>query len=79
MNMFLTRLGANASAVVTGDVTQIDLKEKSNSGLVNAVEILKDLKGIEFVFFGKSDVVRHKLVADIIHAYEKSEKKEIRY
>jgi len=72
MKMFLTRMGANAKAIVTGDITQIDLKEKNNSGLVNAVNILKKIEGIKFVFFTKNDVVRHKLVAKIINAYEKS-------
>ncbi len=72
MKMFLTRMGTNSKAIVTGDITQIDLKEKSNSGLVNAIDILKNIGGIKFVFFTKKDVVRHKLVAKIINAYEKS-------
>ena len=77
MKMFLTRMGVNAKAIVTGDITQIDLKEKSNSGLVDAVNILKKIEGIKFVFFTKNDVVRHKLVSKIISAYEKSTKNKI--
>lgn len=71
MKMFLTRLGNNSKAIVTGDVTQIDLKENQQSGLIHAVNILKKIKGIGFVFFDKKDVVRHKLVAKIIEAYDK--------
>ncbi len=76
MKMFLTRLGANSRAIVTGDITQIDLKEKTNSGLVDAKNVLSKIDGIEFVYFSNKDVVRHKLVAKIIKAYEKREKKE---
>ena len=71
MKMFLTRLGANSKAIITGDITQIDLPSKSVSGLVQAKEILKDITGVGFVYFDKSDVVRHRLVKDIIDAYEK--------
>jgi phosphate starvation-inducible PhoH-like protein len=71
MKMFLTRLGANSKAIITGDITQIDLPSKSVSGLVQAKEILKDITGVGFAYFDKSDVVRHKLVKDIIDAYEK--------
>lgn len=71
MKMFLTRLGANSKAIVTGDVTQIDLPGKSVSGLVQAKEILSNIEGVGFVYFDKSDVVRHRLVKDIIDAYEK--------
>lgn len=74
MKMFLTRLGRNSKAVVTGDITQIDLKDKSNSGLIEALNILKGIKGIDFVYFDKNDVVRHKLVSKIINAYEQSSK-----
>ncbi len=70
MKMFLTRLGANSKAIITGDITQIDLPMKSESGLIHANRILHNIKGIEFVFFDNRDVVRHKLVADIIRAYE---------
>ncbi len=71
MKMFLTRLGANSKAIITGDITQIDLPGKSVSGLVQAKEILSSIDGVGFVYFDKSDVVRHKLVKDIIDAYEK--------
>ena len=70
MKMFLTRLGDNARAVVTGDVTQIDLQPPSSSGLLSIPEILGGLEGVEFVYFNESDVVRHPLVARIIGAYE---------
>ena len=71
MKMFLTRLGVNSKAIITGDVTQIDLLKKEYSGLVQIQEILKNIRDISFVYFNKSDVVRHKLVKDIIDAYEK--------
>jgi phosphate starvation-inducible protein PhoH and related proteins len=71
MKMFLTRLGVNSKAIITGDITQIDLPSKTHSGLVQAKDILKDIDGVGFVYFDKSDVVRHKLVKDIINAYEK--------
>lgn len=71
MKMFLTRLGVNSKAIITGDITQIDLPGKSISGLIQAREILNNIEGVGFVYFDKSDVVRHKLVKDIIDAYEK--------
>lgn len=71
MKMFLTRLGPNSKAIITGDVTQIDLPRKDQSGLIQVEEILKNIDDISFVYFEKSDVVRHKLVKDIINAYEK--------
>ena len=71
MKMFLTRLGPNSKSIVTGDITQIDLPSFSQSGLVQVKEILKGIDGVGFVYFDKSDVVRHKLVKDIINAYEK--------
>jgi phosphate starvation-inducible PhoH-like protein len=71
MKMFLTRLGANSKAIITGDVTQIDLPKKAQSGLIQVQEILQGIDDISFVYFEKSDVVRHKLVKDIINAYEK--------
>lgn len=74
MKMFLTRLGANSKAIITGDITQIDLPSKTQSGLIQAKEILNGIEGVGFVYFEKSDVVRHKLVKDIINAYEKFEK-----
>lgn len=71
MKMFLTRLGPNSKAIITGDITQIDLPSYSQSGLVQVKEILSNVEGVGFVYFDKSDVVRHKLVKDIIDAYEK--------
>jgi phosphate starvation-inducible PhoH-like protein len=71
MKMFLTRLGPNSRAIITGDITQIDLPFKTVSGLVQIQEILKGIDGVTFVYFEKIDVVRHKLVKDIIDAYEK--------
>ena len=71
MKMFLTRMGFGSKAVVTGDVTQIDLSREQNSGLVEAADILDGIKGIEFVGFSKADVIRHPLVMKIIDAYEK--------
>ncbi|MBM2813403.1 MAG: Phosphate starvation-inducible protein PhoH-like protein [Ignavibacteria bacterium] len=70
MKMFLTRLGENSKAIVTGDITQIDLPDKNNSGLIQVQSILKEIDGIEFVYFSRNDVVRHRLVAEIIKAYE---------
>ncbi len=70
MKMFLTRLGPNSSAVVTGDITQIDLPPDKRSGLIDASERLKKVKEIQFVYFSRRDVVRHELVAKIIKAYE---------
>ncbi len=72
MKMFLTRIGYNSKAVVTGDITQIDLPEGKKSGLVEVRKILSPIKGIDFVYFSKEDVVRHQLVSDIIDAYEKN-------
>jgi phosphate starvation-inducible PhoH-like protein len=69
MKMFLTRLGANAKAVITGDITQIDLSDPNSSGLVAVKEILEGIDGIEFVTFGEEDVVRHRLVKRIIRAF----------
>ncbi len=71
MKMLLTRLGVNSKAIITGDITQIDLPSKTVSGLIKAHEILKGIDGVGFVYFDKTDVVRHKLVKDIIDAYEK--------
>ena len=71
MKMFLTRLGVSSKAIVTGDITQIDLPSKTRSGLVQAKEILQGIEGVGFVYFEKSDVVRHRLVKEIINAYEK--------
>ncbi len=71
MKMFLTRLGAGSKAIITGDQTQIDLPSRQQSGLIQIQQVLKDVQGIQFVYFNKGDVVRHKLVRDIIEAYEK--------
>jgi phosphate starvation-inducible protein PhoH and related proteins len=70
MKMFLTRIGFNSKAVITGDITQIDLPVGRMSGLIEAKDILQDIPGIKFAFFSKRDVVRHRLVQDIIKAYE---------
>jgi phosphate starvation-inducible PhoH-like protein len=76
MKMFLTRLGFSSKAVITGDVTQIDLPNGRISGLVEANEILEGIKGIQFVWFTRDDVIRHPLVQEIIDAYEKKESGE---
>jgi phosphate starvation-inducible PhoH-like protein len=73
MKMFLTRIGFSSKAVITGDITQIDLPTEKTSGLIESKNILQYIKGIEFVFFTKKDVVRHKLVQEIINAYEELE------
>ncbi len=71
MKMFLTRIGFNSKAVITGDVTQVDLPNDRSSGLVEAIRILRDINGIRFLHFTEVDVVRHRLVQEIIKAYEK--------
>lgn len=73
MKMFLTRMGENSRIVVTGDVTQIDLPKNVKSGLIDALDVLKDVEGIEIVRLSAKDVVRHELVTRIIQAYEKAE------
>ena len=73
MKMFLTRIGFNSTAVVTGDITQTDLPRDKKSGLRNVIDILKDEEGISFTFFKSRDVVRHPLVARILNAYERYE------
>jgi phosphate starvation-inducible PhoH-like protein len=70
MKMFLTRLGFNSKAVITGDVTQIDLPDSRRSGLVEAIEIVGKIEGISMVYFDEHDVVRHSLVQRIIKAYD---------
>jgi phosphate starvation-inducible PhoH-like protein len=70
MKMFLTRMGFNSKAVITGDVTQIDLPNARRSGLIEATDILKNVEGIAFVHFDETDVVRHHLVQRIVRAYE---------
>ncbi len=74
MKMFLTRIGYGSKAIITGDITQIDLPTGKQSGLIEANKILTQIKGIEFVYFTKEDVVRHQLVSNIINAYEKNQK-----
>ncbi len=71
MKMFLTRMGANSRAIITGDITQIDLPSRTASGLVEIQEILRGVEGVSFTYFDKGDVVRHRLVKDIIDAYER--------
>jgi phosphate starvation-inducible protein PhoH and related proteins len=75
MKMFLTRIGFGSKAVITGDVTQIDLPTGKRSGLVEAERVLANIEGIEFIYFSDKDVVRHKLVQMIIKAYETHTKK----
>jgi phosphate starvation-inducible PhoH-like protein len=70
MKMFLTRLGFGSKAVVTGDITQIDLPNPKASGMIEALRIVKDIDGIGFVYFDERDVVRHKLVQAIVKAYD---------
>jgi phosphate starvation-inducible PhoH-like protein len=77
MKMFLTRLGFNSRIVITGDITQIDLPDNKRSGLIQAMNILKDIDDIGICRFGQNDVVRHKLVQDIIMAYEKYNKRNV--
>ena len=70
MKMFLTRLGFNSKMVITGDITQIDLPESKKSGLVEALKVLKNVEDIGENYFTEKDVVRHRLVQDIVNAYE---------
>ena len=72
--MFLTRLGVTSKAIITGDVTQTDLEKNIVSGLLDAAKVLKKIKGISFIELTEKDVVRHKLVKDIIKAYSKKGK-----
>jgi phosphate starvation-inducible PhoH-like protein len=76
MKMFLTRLGLNSRVVVTGDKTQVDLPRREDSGLLQIERILKGIEGIEFVYLDDRDVVRHRLVKDIIRAYEDVDRQE---
>ena len=73
LKMFLTRMGRSAKFVVTGDVTQIDLPKNQSSGLIEAQKILKNIKGISFIELGKEDIIRHKLVTNIVNAYAKNQ------
>jgi phosphate starvation-inducible PhoH-like protein len=70
LKMFLTRMGLNTKYIITGDITQIDLPERTQSGLLQALKILKHIEGIEVVTFDKRDIVRHRLVRDIVEAYD---------
>jgi phosphate starvation-inducible PhoH-like protein len=76
--MFLTRLGFGSKAVVTGDVTQVDLARGQKSGLVDAEEVLRKVRGIAFTRFGTEDVVRHPLVQRIVNAYEHRDGRQAR-
>jgi phosphate starvation-inducible PhoH-like protein len=73
--MYLTRLGFNSKTVITGDITQIDLPPGKTSGLMETERILSNIEGIKFIYFSERDVVRHKLVQQIIKAYERYEKR----
>ncbi|MBN2395108.1 MAG: PhoH family protein, partial [Candidatus Atribacteria bacterium] len=70
MKMFLTRFGFGSKIIVTGDITQIDLPQRTSSGLVSISKILKKIEGIDFVYLEKKDIIRHRLVREIIRAYE---------
>lgn len=76
LKMFLTRMGVNAKFVVTGDMSQVDLPRNVSSGLVQAFKILRNIKGLAFIEFDENDIVRHRLVKDIVFAYDKDEKTE---
>ncbi len=73
MKMFLTRLGFSSKAVITGDITQVDLPPGKVSGLIEVRSVLRDIEGIDFVYLGQEDVVRHELVQQIIRAYEQQQ------
>ncbi len=75
MKMYLTRLGFNSKTVITGDITQIDLPSGKLSGLIEAEKILNNIEGIKVIYFSEKDVVRHKLVQEIVRAYERYEKR----
>jgi phosphate starvation-inducible PhoH-like protein len=76
LKMFLTRLGPSAKCIVTGDLSQIDLPRRQKSGLVEGIDILKDISGIATIFLTSEDVVRHRLVKEIIHAYDRKAKED---
>jgi phosphate starvation-inducible PhoH-like protein len=76
LKMFLTRMGPNAKLIITGDMTQVDLPKKQQSGLYKALKILKNIKGISIVELDTEDVVRHRLVKEIIKAYDRSDEFE---
>ena len=74
IKMFLTRMGNNTKMIITGDLTQIDLPAKQQSGLIHALNVLKDVQGIGFITLNKKDIVRHKLVTRIVEAYDTYDK-----
>lgn len=74
LKMFLTRMGMNTKMIITGDITQIDLPHSTQSGLLNALQVLKGIKGISFIEMDKGDIVRHRLVTKIVEAYERTDK-----
>ena len=76
LKMFLTRMGKNSSFIVTGDMTQIDLPKKTHSGLEKTIDLLKDVNGVKVIKFDKNDIVRHRLVVDIVKAFEKDEEQD---
>jgi len=76
MKMFLTRMGQNSKFIITGDMTQIDLPKTQSSGLVHAVNMVKNIPEIAVIVLDQSDVIRHPIVTKIINAYEKDETKE---
>jgi phosphate starvation-inducible PhoH-like protein len=76
LKMFLTRIGANAKAIITGDLTQVDLPKNQKSGLEKAVRILKNVDGISHILLDEEDVVRHRLVKAIIRAYDRDKERE---
>lgn len=78
LKMFLTRMGKNAKFIVTGDITQIDLPERQQSGLLKALSLLREIKGISIIEFDKGDIIRHRLVRHIVNAYEQNIQKTYR-
>ena len=78
IKMFLTRMGMNAKMIITGDATQIDLPRSTKSGLIQALQILRDIPGIGKVEFGKKDIVRHALVQRIVEAYARADEEASR-
>jgi phosphate starvation-inducible PhoH-like protein len=79
MKMYLTRLGFNSKTVITGDITQIDLPSGKASGLVEARTVLGGIEGIKIVYFSEKDVIRHRLVQEIVRAYDKYERRQKEY
>ena len=75
LKMFLTRMGENSKFIINGDITQIDLPKKSSSGLLNAMKILDKVPDIDFVFLNEKDIIRHRLVTQIVKAYEAEDKR----